>query len=44
MTEIVRFADYEKRSRNPDACGPRDPCEAAIIIIMPVKPADCAQS
>ncbi len=32
MTEkVVRFSDYEKRSRNPDAIGPRDPCEADII-------------
>lgn len=33
--QVIRFSDYEKRSRNPDAAGPRDPCEADVIV-MPV--------
>jgi hypothetical protein len=36
MTEnVVRFADYEKRSKQPDAAQPRDPADAAIIIVLP---------
>ena len=34
--QVVRFADYERRSRNPDAVSPRDPSESAVIIILPV--------
>lgn len=34
---VVRIIDYEKRSREPDALGPRDPTEAdAVIIFLPV--------
>lgn len=34
--EIVRLADYEQRSRAPDAVSPRDPAESAVIIILPM--------
>ena len=34
MARIVRFSDYEQRSREPDAV--RDPTEPCIIVIMPV--------
>ena len=34
--KVVRFADYEQRSRQPDAAHPRDPAEPCIIIILPV--------
>lgn len=33
---VIRFADYERRSQDADAVGPRDPCESAVIIILPV--------
>lgn len=34
MTEqVIRFSDYEKHSREPDACEPRDPADATIIIM-----------
>jgi hypothetical protein len=33
---VVRFADYERRSLNPDACEPRNPSDAAVIIILPI--------
>jgi hypothetical protein len=33
MTEnVVRFIDYDKRSKQPDAAQPRDPCEANVIV------------
>jgi len=35
---VVRFADYERRSLNPDACEPRNPSDAAVIIILPNVP------
>ena len=34
--DIVRFVDYERRSREPDAAQPRNPCDATVIIILPV--------
>lgn len=34
--KVVRFCDFEKRSREPDAAQPRDPCDSAVIIILPV--------
>jgi hypothetical protein len=36
MTEknVVRFRDYDRRSRQPDAVD-RDPGESAVIIILP---------
>lgn len=36
MAEIIRFADYEQRSKNPDAISPRNPADSAIVIILPV--------
>lgn len=33
---VIRICDYEKRSREPDALGPRDPTETAVVIILPV--------
>jgi hypothetical protein len=36
MTEnVIRFADYEQKSRNPDAVSPRDPSDSALIVILP---------
>lgn len=35
MAKIIRFADYEQKSRNPDAVSPRDPSDSALIIILP---------
>jgi hypothetical protein len=32
---IIRFADYEQRSKNPDAVH-RDPSDSALIILLPV--------
>ena len=34
--QVLRFADYDKHSREPDSEGPRDPCESAVVIILPV--------
>jgi hypothetical protein len=34
--EVIRFADYEQRSREPDAAHPRNPADAAVIIVLPV--------
>lgn len=34
---VVRFADYERRSREPDAFPERDPSSATIIILPLVK-------
>ena len=37
MTEkVVRIMDYERRSKEPDACAPRDPGDAAVIVVLPV--------
>ena len=36
MAEIIRFADYEQRSKTPDAISPRNPADSAIVIILPV--------
>jgi hypothetical protein len=36
MAQIIRFADYEQRSKNPDAVSPRNPVDSAIVIILPV--------
>jgi hypothetical protein len=33
--KVVRFADYEQRSRQPDAGHPRDPAEPCIIVVLP---------
>jgi hypothetical protein len=34
MGDIVRIIDYERRSREPDACAEqRDPTEATVIIL-----------
>lgn len=38
MTEkVVRFSDYERRSREPDAAQPRNPTEADVIILPAVR-------
>jgi hypothetical protein len=34
--QVIRFADYEQKSRNPDAVSPRNPADSAIVIILPV--------
>lgn len=33
---VLRFCDYDKKSREPDALGPRDPADTAVIIILPM--------
>jgi hypothetical protein len=33
---VVRLADYERKSRDCDAISPRDPADSALIIILPV--------
>lgn len=35
MADVVRFADYERKSRTPDSCEPRNPVDADVIIIRP---------
>lgn len=32
--KVIRFHDYERRSREPDAEGPRDPAEPCVIIVL----------
>ena len=32
---VIRFPDPERRSRDADALGPRDPYDSAVIIILP---------
>jgi phosphatidylserine decarboxylase len=34
---VIRFCDYDKRSREPDAVQPRDPCDATIIILPVIR-------
>jgi hypothetical protein len=36
--KILRISDYDRKSRNPDAVSPRDPCDATIIILPVVCP------
>jgi hypothetical protein len=36
--KVVRFADFERRSAEPDSVAPRDPCEADVIF-FPTHPA-----
>lgn len=36
MSDVVRIADYERRSRNPDSCEPRNPIDADVIFIRRV--------
>ena len=36
MPKVIRFADYDERSRNPGAEGPREEHERGVIIILPV--------
>lgn len=33
--KVVRFSDYEKRSRHPDSEHPRDPADADVIEFTP---------
>jgi hypothetical protein len=33
---VIRFDDYERKSRNPDAVSPRNPADSAVIIILPM--------
>ena len=35
VEKVIRFRDYEKRSRHADAVD-RDPAESAVIIILPI--------
>jgi hypothetical protein len=35
--KVIRFADWERKSRNPDAMQPRDPCEATVIILPVIR-------
>lgn len=38
MTEnVIRFPDVDRKSRNPDACAPRDPAHAGVIVQLPEK-------
>jgi len=30
--KVVRFCDFDKRSKQPDSAQPRDPCEADVIV------------
>lgn len=30
---VIRICDHERKSREPDAVAPRDPCDATIIIL-----------
>lgn len=34
---VVRFADYKRRSKNPDAMQPRDPVEADVIVLPVIR-------
>lgn len=34
---ILRFSDYERRSRNPDAVSPRDLADADVIVLPAVR-------
>ena len=36
MPKVIRFADYDQRSRNPGAEGPREEHELGVIVILPV--------
>jgi hypothetical protein len=33
---VVRFSDFEQKSRNADSVSPRDPSDSAIIILLPL--------
>lgn len=35
--KVVRLCDYDKRSKQPDAAQPRDPCEADVIVLPVVR-------
>lgn len=35
--KILRFSDYERRSRNPDAVPLRDPADADVIMLPVVR-------
>ena len=38
MTEaVIRFADYDRRSRSPDSAQPRNPVEADVIILPVIR-------
>lgn len=37
MVEIIRIADYERRSKNPDSAQPRDPVDADVIILPVIR-------
>lgn len=38
MTDnVIRFADYERKSRDADAVSPRDPCDAAVIVLPVIR-------
>ena len=34
---VIRICDYERRSRNADACAPRDPCDADVIALPVIR-------
>ena len=34
---VIRIADYERRSRNPDAATPRYPADADVIILPMIR-------
>lgn len=34
---VIRIADYERKSRNPDGAAPRDPCDADTIILPVIR-------
>jgi len=33
---IIRLADYERKSRNPDVIPLRNPADSAIVVVLPV--------
>lgn len=37
MTNVVRIADMERRSRNLDAMQPRDPCDCDVIVLPVIR-------
>lgn len=37
MGEVVRFCDYDKRSRIPDAVVPRNPVDADVIVLPVIR-------
>jgi len=34
---VIRFSDYEKKSREPDSEGPRNPADADVIVLPVIR-------